>query len=120
MAKSNEPIWWSLFFAGAGVGAMFVPALIFITGIALPFVNMKMVQSVNPVPTSRLYTLTDSWPGAIFLFLVISLSLFHWAHRFRYTLADLGVHCCPGLIAVLCYGSAITGTAVTGYLTFIL
>ena len=37
MAKSNEPIWWSLFSAGGMVAAMIFPILIIITGILIPF-----------------------------------------------------------------------------------
>ena len=37
MAKSNEPIWWSLFSAGGMVAAMVLPILIIITGVLVPF-----------------------------------------------------------------------------------
>jgi fumarate reductase subunit D len=45
------------------------------------------------------------------------LPLFHWAHRFRYTLYDgLQLKHLTALIAVLCYGAALVGTAMTTYL----
>jgi fumarate reductase subunit D len=41
---------------------------------------------------------------------LISLPLFHWAHRFRFTLVDVGLKSIHTLVAVLCYGAAIAGT----------
>ena len=52
----------------------------------------------------------------LYLFVMISLPLFHWAHRFRYTLYDgLQLYHLTVLIAVLCYGAALVGTAVAAY-----
>jgi fumarate reductase subunit D len=40
------------------------------------------------------------------------LALLHWAHRFRYALAEgLQLKRLRGLITLLCYGAAITGSA---------
>ena len=36
MAKSNEPIFWSLFSAGGVVAAFFIPITIVLTGMAVP------------------------------------------------------------------------------------
>lgn len=101
MARSNEPLWWGPFSAGMMVGALFVPVLIVITGLLVPMgvINPEHLRNLINNPLTR-----------ILLFVVISLSLFHWAHRFRFILFDLGVTCCSGAIAVLCYGSAIVGT----------
>ena len=46
----------------------------------------------------------------IYCFVLISLPLFHWAHRFRFTIMDLGIHGIDMLLAVVCYGSAIAGS----------
>jgi fumarate reductase subunit D len=44
------------------------------------------------------------------------LPLFHWAHRFRYTLYDgLQIKHLNEVITVFCYGGAIIGTALAGY-----
>jgi fumarate reductase subunit D len=52
------------------------------------------------------------------LFAVIALGLFHWAHRFRYTLYDgLQLSHLYGLIATVCYGGA---TAVTLFAAWVL
>lgn len=41
MKRSNEPIFWSLFGAGGLLAALIGPALVFITGIAVPLVLMN-------------------------------------------------------------------------------
>ena len=51
------------------------------------------------------------------LFLLCMLSLFHWAHRFRYTLYDgLQIKHINEVINVLCYGGAIVGSVLAAYL----
>jgi fumarate reductase subunit D len=46
-----------------------------------------------------------------------SLPLFHWAHRFRFTLYDgLQIKHLNEVISFLCYGGAIGGTVLAGYL----
>ena len=108
MARSNEPFWWSLFAAGGVVAAFLVPVHIMLTGIVVPagwgresFEYHRILALVSH-PLSRLY-----------LFVLISLPLFHWAHRFRFTLIDLGLKGGRGLVAVACYGSAIVGAILT-------
>lgn len=104
MARSNEPLWWGPFSAGMMVGALCVPALILLTGFILP------AWRPNPESVRRLF---DFPLTRLFLVVVISLSLFHFAHRFRYVIFDLGVHGGKTLIAVLLYGLAIAGTVVS-------
>jgi fumarate reductase subunit D len=108
MAKSNEPIWWSLFSAGGVVAAFLVPIHILLIGIAWPLgwlpgdaLEFTKMQSLLSHPLTRLYC-----------FVLISLPLVHWAHRFRFTLVDLGLKGINTLLAVLCYGAAIAGTVV--------
>ena len=110
MAKSNEPIWWSLFSAGGVVAALLVPVNIFLTGIAWPlgilpgdFLQYSRMQALMSHPLVRLYC-----------FVLISLPLFHWAHRFRFTLVDLGLKSAHALIATVCYGTAIIVTIAAG------
>lgn len=86
------------------MAAFLVPVHILLTGIAVPagwigdaFAYERILPLVTH-PLSRLY-----------LFVLITLPLFHWAHRFRFTLADLGLHGARRLVAVLCYGSAFLG-----------
>ena len=52
----------------------------------------------------------------LYLFVLISFPLIHWAHRFRYTLNDaLQLHQLTAIIAALCYGTALAGTLVAAY-----
>jgi len=108
MAKSNEPIWWSLFSAGGVVAALLVPIHILLIGIAWPL----GVLPADALEFSRMQALLAHPLTRLYCFVLISLPLFHWAHRFRFTLADLGLHGAAMLIAVLCYGAAIAGTIV--------
>lgn len=105
MARSNEPLWWGPFSAGMMVGALCIPALILLTGFFLP--------ATQPNGAARVQALVNAPLTRLFLVIVISLSLFHFAHRFRYVIFDLGVHGGKTLIAVLLYGIAIAGTIIT-------
>ena len=50
------------------------------------------------------------------LFLLSSLALFHWAHRFRFTLFDgLQIKHLNELINTCSYGTAIAGSVTAGY-----
>ena len=107
MAKSNEPIWWSLFSAGGMLAAMIFPILIIITGILVPF----GLASDDPLNFERIHTaVTQNNYVKLIFFIVITLPLFHWAHRFRFTLVDVGLKSMSTLISILCYGGAIAGT----------
>jgi fumarate reductase subunit D len=112
MSKSNEAFWWALFSAGGVVAALLVPVHIVLTGLAVPFgwvpaeaFGYERMRALVSHPLTQLY-----------LFVLISLSFFHCAHRVRHTFYDLGL----GLreyqtpIAVLCYGAAIAGTVAAG------
>jgi fumarate reductase subunit D len=105
MARSNEPLWWGPFSAGMMADALFIPALIVLTGFLLP-------GSTEPNAALRVQNLINAPLTRIFLVVVISLSFFHWAHRFRYLVFDLGIKGGKGLIACLCYGTAIAGTLI--------
>jgi fumarate reductase subunit D len=108
MARSNEPLWWGPFSAGMMIGAVCVPALIVITGFLLPL--------GAPAGAERARVLINHPLTRALLFVVISSSLFHWAHRFRYILVDLGLHGGKQIVAFLCYGTAVAGTVVTAAL----
>lgn len=100
MARSNEPMWWSLFSAGGVIAAFLMPATIVITAITVPagWISAEQFHHLAAHPLSRLY-----------LLVLIALPLFHWAHRFRYAVADLGIKLPSPILAVLCYGAAILG-----------
>lgn len=109
-SKNNDPFWWTLFGAGGTVSAFFLPIHIALMGIAIPLglfeaPGFEGLLDLVRHPLSRIY-----------LFAVIALSLFHWAHRFRYTLYDgLQLKHLEQLIVVFCYGGAIVVTALSAY-----
>lgn len=109
MAKSNEPFWWALFGAGGMVAALLMPVTIVITGVgvAAGWITEQHLADLLAHPLTKL-----------FLFVLIAFPLFHWAHRFRFTLVDLGLKSARAAIAVLCYGSAIVGSILALVLLF--
>ena len=105
------PLLWLLFSAGGTVAALLFPVHLFLTGLAFPLgwletPRYEFLHRLLTHPVTRLY-----------LFVLIALPLFHWAHRFRYTLYDgLQLRQSRGPVAALCYGAALLGTAMTAYL----
>ena len=112
MAKrSNEPFLWALFSAGGVVAAFLIPVLLVLYGLAFPLGWLEAPSYESTLALVR-HPLTR-----LVLFVLCSLPLFHWAHRFRFTLYDgLQIKHLNELINVICYGGAIAGTALAGYL----
>jgi len=100
-----EPMWWGLFMAGAGVAGLFLPIIILVFGLLIPIGIVPREATANWVATLVANPLVR-----LFLLVLVALPLFHWAHRFRYFLFDLGLHGLKMPLAVLCYGAAIVGT----------
>lgn len=109
MSKSNEPIWWSLFAAGGIVAALFIPILIVITGIILPFT----LTGEEPFLYERIYGAVNHPIIRLLIFCLIAFPFFHFAHRFRSILVDVGLFKIRPVISVISYGSAIVGTIIT-------
>lgn len=109
MKRSNAPIFWALFGAGGMLSALIGAVLVFITGIAAPLAILLPREMLS---YSRVLAVTQHWTGKGILFVIISLFLWHSAHRIFHTLHDIGVH--AGLVAKLvCYGFAMAGTLLT-------
>ncbi|HWY49506.1 MAG TPA: fumarate reductase subunit FrdD [Bryobacteraceae bacterium] len=109
--RSNEPFVWLLFSAGGVVAALLIPIQLFLFGVAFPlgWLNAPSYDSVLALAGSPI--------GRAYLFVLCMLPLFHWAHRFRYTLYDgLQIKHLDELVNTLCYGGAIVGTIIAGYL----
>ena len=110
MARSREPFFWALFSGGGTLAALFFPALAIVLWFALPLGWVELPSYGELVarlghPLVRLG-----------LFALVATALFHWGHRFRYTLYDgLQLKHLTALIAVLCYGTAFIGSAMAGY-----
>ena len=100
--RMMEPFWWALFGAGGMLAAFLVPIHLVLHSIAAPLGWVSANTSLFGHPLVKLY-----------LFGLISLPLYLWAHRFRFVLFDLGVKGMRQSIAVLCYGIAVVGTIAT-------
>ena len=112
MARSNEPMMWALFSSGGMIAALTFPAIVMILWIAVPLGWVEL-------PASQLAGRMSPWIVRAVVFAIVSLALFHWAHRFRYTLYDgLQLSHLYGLIATICYGGATVLTLVAAYVLF--
>jgi fumarate reductase subunit D len=109
--QSNEAFLWMLFSAGGVIAAILIPVHLFLFGLAFPLGWLH-------APTyERMLSLVRMPLVRVYLFVLCSLPLFHWAHRFRYTLYDgLQVKHLNEVIFTVCYGGAVLGTALAGYL----
>jgi len=109
--RSIEPLLWMLFSAGGVMAALFIPVLLFLFGLAIP------LGLVAPADHAHLFALLSHPLTRVVLFVVFMTALFHAAHRFRYTLYDgLQIKHLNEIITLLCYGGAIVGSVVAGYL----
>ena len=106
-----EPMFWLSFSAGGMVAAFLFPVHLAILGIAyaagwLPkgAFGYDRVLDIVQNPIVKLY-----------LWGLVSLPLYHWAHRFRYIVHhQFGLHAGKRAVAASCYGTAVAGTVLTG------
>jgi fumarate reductase subunit D len=102
--------WWFMFSQGGLFAAVLLPVHIVVQGILGPL-------GVVPV-VDRHY---DTWISILgnpivklYLLALIALPFFHFAHRLRYLLVDLGVPAAKSVPAqVVFYGAAVAVTGVT-------
>jgi fumarate reductase subunit D len=115
MAKpSIEPFLWLLFSAGGVLAALLIPVLVFLFGLAFP------LGWIAPPGHEHLLAVLRHPVARLVVFLLCALSLFHWAHRFRYTLYDgLQIKHLNELVNILCYGGAVVGSVAAGYLVLL-
>jgi fumarate reductase subunit D len=100
MAKSNDPLPWSVFAVGGVIAAFLMPITVLFTGFAL---------LAGWVSAPGFYTLLRHPLARLYLFVVIALPLFHGMHRILLTLMDFGLQGARVLLAVLLYGAALGG-----------
>lgn len=110
MSRSHEPVFWSLFGAGGMLAALVGPALVFITGIAVPLGLLP----AELMSYERLLAFAGHWAGKLCAFGIVALFLWHAAHRIAITLHDLGIHARLAT-QVACYGFALFGSLVAGW-----
>ena len=106
--RSNAPIFWGLFGAGGMLSALFVPMMIFITGIAVP---LGFLLPAGTMSYPKMLAFAQNFIGKGFIFAIISLSLWFAVHRVYHSLHEFGIH--AGLGAkLLCYGIAMIVTVI--------
>ncbi|MGY4098756.1 fumarate reductase subunit FrdD [Nocardia sp. R16R-3T] len=109
--RSLEPFAWLLFGIGGMAAALLIPVLLFLFGLAFPLdwipaPDYAYLVSVLRHPVTRLV-----------LFGLCVVALFHWAHRFRYTLQHgLRLQQFSALIILACYGGAVIGSGAAAYI----
>jgi fumarate reductase subunit D len=106
MAKSNKPLVWGPFAAGGTLAAFLMPVLILLTLLA------ALGWMPDILTYQGLHGFAASWFGKLALFGVVSLSLWHAAHRLRITFYDFGVRA-DTLVATVVYVIAGAGTIAT-------
>jgi succinate dehydrogenase subunit D len=105
--------WWFMFAQGGGLAALVLPVHILVQGVLGPLGIVRVVD--------RHY---DTWISILgnpivklYLLVLIALPFFHFAHRLRYLLVDLGVPAAKGAPAqVIFYGGAVAVTLVAVWL----
>ena len=105
--------WWLMFGAGGGIAAVLLPVHVLIQGILGPLGIVSVVD--------RHY---DTWANIVgnplvklYLLVLIAFPFFHFAHRLRFLLVDLGVPAARGVPAqAVFYGGAVVVTLVTIYI----
>lgn len=101
---------WFLFSQGGVLAALVLPAHVLVQGILGPL-------GLVPV-ADRHY---DTWVNVLgnplvklYLLVLFAFAFFHYAHRIRYFLVDLGLHAARGVPAqVIFYGGAVVVTLIT-------
>lgn len=107
--RSIEPIFWSLFGAGGMLSALLAAPLMAVTGLLAPLGDPAWLDR------ARVLAAVTHPAGALFVWAVVSLFLWHACHRLLHGLHDLGHH--PGTTGRwVFYGAAALGTAATGAL----
>jgi fumarate reductase subunit D len=112
MKRSNKPVFWSLFGAGGMLSALAGPALVLVTGLALPL-------GFVPLAYERAHAVALHPLGKAVIVAVIGLFLFHGCHRLYHLLHDFGVHVGAGIKAA-CHGFALAGTLAAAWLVLVL
>jgi len=107
--RSSQPVFWLLFGAGGMLSALLGAALVFVTGIAGPlgWLGRDLMGYPHMLAVAR------NPLGKAFALAVVSLFLWHAAHRIYHSLHDLGLRTGP-LAWLACYGVALAATLAAG------
>jgi succinate dehydrogenase subunit D len=112
--RTAEPFVWLLFSGGGVVAALALPVLLFLFGVAIP------LGWISAPDHAHLLAVLRNPLTRLALIGICALSLVHGAHRLRFTVQDgLQLHRYETLIATMCYGGALAGTAWAVYLLLV-
>ncbi|WP_354623338.1 fumarate reductase subunit FrdD [Psychromonas sp. MME2] len=100
--RSHEPIFWGLFGAGGMLTAFITPIMILITGILVP---LGIINQEN-LSYEKLHGFATTWYGAVIVFILVALPLWHTLHRIFHALHDLGIKRGRDWQQVISYGFA--------------
>jgi fumarate reductase subunit D len=110
LKRHPEPLLWLLFSAGGVAGALLIPVVLVLFGLAFP------LGWLVPPEYPRIHALVTHPLTRLALFVACGLSLVHAGHRLRYTLYDgLQIQHLNEVIALACYGGALVGTLAAAY-----
>ncbi|MFI7698583.1 fumarate reductase subunit FrdD [Nonomuraea sp. NPDC049480] len=113
MKRTPEPYLWLLFSGGGVVAALTLPVLVLLFGVLMP------LGVVDWPSAGHLRALLDNVLVRLVLLVIVVLCLFHAAHRIRFTSEELlGIARFDMVIAVICYGGAVTGGVLAATLMF--
>jgi len=89
---------------------LFAPVLLFLFGVAFP------LGLFDAPDHPHLLAIVHNPLTKLVLLGVCVSALFHWAHRFRFTVEHgLNLGRFDGLIALCCYGTAALGSVAAGW-----
>lgn len=108
MAIAKKAIVWGLFAAGGTISSFVLPA------VMLLFLFIASGSTPVGLEYAAARELVSGWFAKLCLFVVISLSLWHAAHRLRVVFHDFGVRR-DQLVARAVYVVAAIGTAAVAY-----
>ena len=101
--------WWFMFAQGGVIAAILLPVHIILNGILGPLGVVKVVTPDNT-------TILSNPIVKLYLLVLIAVPFFHFAHRLRYLLVDLGLNAARSVPAqIVFYGGAILITLLTIY-----
>jgi fumarate reductase subunit D len=103
----SEPLLWMLFSAGGIVSAMLIPIVLLLFGVAFP------LGLVTPPSFEHISAVLSNPITKLVLLVLVVLSLFHFAHRFRHTVKDaFQAEALDTFMALVSYGAAALGSAL--------
>ena len=93
------------------LAALLGPMLVFITGLAAPLGWLLLPDALS---YANMLAFSRNIAGKLFIFAVVTLFVWHAAHRIYHTLHDLGVRR-NRLSMGFCYGISLAATLLAGY-----